>query len=172
MENNSIINTLLGDWYILFSNFPMWLKGDRKHPMFHYEKSSVPNRMKDTVSFEKHGQRKTIRGVDTRVGKHEFIWRGSGLLFLFRSRWKLSYMSPDQQWAIIAFDKSLVSPAGHDIIARTPVAEDVVMAEMLASFSRLYPGVALEKVAQLAPRAATARHHASAASQKAFCTRG
>lgn len=36
----------------------------------------------------------------------------------------ISHLDPGYRWAVIAFEKSLVTPAGVDIIAREPALSD------------------------------------------------
>ena len=35
-QNPNTLELLQGRWYIHFSNFPMWLKGDKTNPTFNY----------------------------------------------------------------------------------------------------------------------------------------
>ncbi|MET9626792.1 hypothetical protein ABZX92_04945 [Lentzea sp. NPDC006480] len=113
-----MIERLLGDWYVMATTFPMWTSGRRTHPRFHYEPLS-DDRMLDVVSYrDSKGRPKTIEGVDVQLAPGKFRWRGKGALALFTSTWQVEELHDD--WALITFTKSLVTPAGADIIARTP----------------------------------------------------
>ena len=90
------LHALEGTWYIHFSDFPMWLKGDKKYPTFTYtvkRRNGVVG-LKDEVRYLKKGRAKSINGFDTPVdaNPHSFVWRGDGLLALLKSC--LLYTSP------------------------------------------------------------------------------
>lgn len=76
---------------------------------------SSPLTFKDTVRYNQKNRIKTIIGVDT-LEENEFIWRGAGFLKLLKSKWTIIYI--DEQVLIIKFAKSLVTPAGVDILMR------------------------------------------------------
>jgi hypothetical protein len=42
-------------------------------------------------------------------------------LSLFKSEWDVVFMSEDRSWAIITFSRTIATPEGMDVIARTPV---------------------------------------------------
>lgn len=123
MLNMSIaLNDLAGKWYIHFSNFPMWLKGDKLSPNFEYtitQKNDVIGLI-DVVSYTQKGRVKTIRGFDRvlRADNSEFQWRGAGWMFFLTSQWSVIYMDKSKNWAIIAFKKTLFTPTGFDVIAK------------------------------------------------------
>ncbi|MHC5227745.1 hypothetical protein ACYSNW_05630 [Enterococcus sp. LJL99] len=107
-------NGLEGTWHIIATTFPMWTSGNRIHPQITYEKmKSSPLTFKDTVCYKQKNRLKTIIGIDT-LEENEFIWRGAGLLKLLKSKWTVIYI--DEQVLIIKFAKSLVTPAGVDIL--------------------------------------------------------
>ena len=140
---------LYGQWYIHYSTFPMWLKGDKCLPTFHY----APGRhgqIEDTVRYSKKGRLKSIKGTDFPVaGKLlHFIWRGKGLLYLLKSRWHIVYVSPQQDWMIIAFSASLLTPAGYDIVAKKQNLSDAERIDYVNQFQQLIPNVPIQKVAQ------------------------
>ena len=45
---------LYGQWYIHYSTFPMWLKGDKCQPTFHYALGRH-GQIEDTVRYSKKG---------------------------------------------------------------------------------------------------------------------
>lgn len=116
------LSDLEGKWFIIMSNFPMWLKGDKKSPTFNY---SIVHRknglfLSDKVSYFKKEKEKNINGFDKVISddNSEFIWQGKGLLKLLKSKWKVLYMDTHQQWAIIYFEKTLFTQEGYDVISR------------------------------------------------------
>ncbi|MCU1423070.1 MAG: hypothetical protein JWN36_2721 [Microbacteriaceae bacterium] len=108
---------LPGVWSIGATNFPMWLRGDRLAPTFGYElQRESPLVLGDTVTyFTREGAEKSIRGVD-RFRHGEFSWRGRGVLWLFRSRWRIAGIDDERRFAVVRFSRTLATPAGVDII--------------------------------------------------------
>jgi hypothetical protein len=115
---------LEGTWYVVATNFPMWLKGDRTNPRFIYG-AEVNGRFDDTVEYEQGGRTKQILGVDTIESPNTFVWRGKGWLRFFTSRWQIISVSADEQLVALSFTKTLFTPAGVDIISRSPKVEAV-----------------------------------------------
>jgi lipocalin len=122
--NNMVIplEALQGTWYIHFSNFPMWLKGDKTNPTFNYtiEKQDGIEGLKDEVIYLKKGKQKSIVGFDksTNTTNTQFVWRGRGLLSLLKSKWQVLYVDPTNTWAVIGFEKTLFTPSGYDVISK------------------------------------------------------
>jgi lipocalin len=124
------LQNLEGKWYIHYSNFPMWLKGDKLNPSFTYTVAQQGQKsgLKDAVQYVKKGVVKQISGFDTPTDStnQSFIWRGAGLLKFVTSRWHFIYVNPNQNWAIIQFEKTIFTPAGYDVIARqTQLAPEI-----------------------------------------------
>ncbi len=131
---------LEGGWHVLASNFPMWLEGRKLDPIFLYRllPTDGPAELDDTVAYTESGRRETILGTDTQdpASPAHFTWRGKGLLAAFASDWVVAHESPDGRWMILYFTKTIATPEGVDVIARTPVltpeeraAVDKVLAE-------------------------------------------
>lgn len=124
---------LEGRWYILLSNFPVWLKGDKTNPSLNYtvETKGAVTGLRDEVISQKQGKPQSIIGFDTPLdgANRTFEWRGKGLLSVLRSRWEIVYLSAKGEWAIIHFEKTLFTPEGYDVIARS----NIVSQELLAS---------------------------------------
>ncbi len=123
MTNNLSLQDLEGTWYIVLTNFPMWLKGDKTRPIFIYtvaEHGSVTG-LRDEVRSWKHGKEQVILGFDTPLDEtnRRFVWRGKGLLSLLTSRWEIVHCDAAKEWAIIYFEKTLFTPEGYDVIARS-----------------------------------------------------
>lgn len=116
---NEVLQFLTGVWFICATNFPMWLKGDKTEPTFHYSirENGILN---DEVAYRKNGKEKFIRGFDYQdeEDKNHFVWRGKGLLRLLKSEWQVALRDPEGDWAVIYFSKTLFTPEGVDIVAR------------------------------------------------------
>ena len=124
---------LEGTWYVIATNFPMWTKGTRSHPKFIYSnRRTVDGRecFDDTVEYVQGGRTKTIVGVDTSDGGRRFVWRGKGWLKFFVSRWEVISVAPDGQCLALSFTKTWATPAGVDIIARSPEVSDEAYAQI------------------------------------------
>ena len=127
----SIFTTLAGTWFICYSNFPVWLKGDKINPTFNYTITTrkEQNVLLDEVKYIRNGKQKTIVGYDYQDEKDStaFVWRGKGILGLLKSKWRVALIDPNGQWAVIAFSKTLFTPEGVDIISRAPeISEETV----------------------------------------------
>jgi hypothetical protein len=116
------LHDLEGRWYIVLSNFPMWLKGDKTVPSLNYavEIKGTVTGLRDEVISQKRGKPQSIVGFDTPLdsANTRFLWRGKGLLSLLTSRWEIVHLEAHLQWAIIHFEKTLFTPEGYDVIAR------------------------------------------------------
>ena len=146
------LETLAGKWYIHFSDFPMWLKGDKKRPTFNYtivEKKGIKG-LKDAVVYEKNGKQKAILGFDTPTDatNTQFVWRGYGFLFFAKSNWKIIYIDSRNTWAVIQFEKTLFTPAGFDIISKNEKIEVDLATKMLEIFTKLNPHATLQRIEQ------------------------
>ena len=107
---------LEGTWEIKGTTFPMWLSNKRKNPRITYkktEKNAVE--LLDLVEYEAKGKTKQIKGMDRLAGE-QFIWRGIGVLKVLSSRWQVVTIKGDV--LVIRFEKSLVTPAGVDVLIR------------------------------------------------------
>jgi hypothetical protein len=125
---------LEGEWFVVATNFPMWLEGDKKDPRFRYSSfREVDGRvvMDDEVSYLEDGssERQTIEGLDTQdpsIPAH-FTWRGKGFLALFTSEWYVAHDDPDLRFAIIYFTETPATPAGVDVITRNATPSPAVV---------------------------------------------
>ena len=118
------LSYLVGVWYIVFSNFAMWTKGDKLNPTFNYQMKSKNGiiGLSDEVKFLKNGKPKSIKGWDKPLNQEntKFTWRGSGILFFTKSKWEIIFMSDDRNWMIIHFEKTMFTPEGYDVVCRNP----------------------------------------------------
>jgi hypothetical protein len=107
---------LPGRWTVKATNFPMWLSGERRDPTFEYVTlRDDPLVLADEVTFtDPEGKTKTIRGVDRWDGQG-FTWKMNGLRgALVKSRWEVAGVR--QGLVVLRFEKSVVTPAGIDVI--------------------------------------------------------
>lgn len=135
------LKSLEGTWYIHFSDFPMWLKGDKQYPTFTY---TVKRRkgvvgLKDEVRYYKNNRAKSINGFDVPVDSSPgaFVWRGDGLLGLLKSKWDILYLDQKGTWAIIHFEKTLFTPEGYDVMARSAQLSEKMRQEFQEKLSEL-----------------------------------
>lgn len=130
------LSDLAGRWHIVASNFPMWLDGKRQRPTFNYTVRG--GGLEDVVEFEREGHTKRIAGFDRPddASNRAFTWRGRGLLYLFASRWRV--LHHEREWMLIGFEKTLATPAGADLVARTPPTR-AQAAERLEELGNLLP---------------------------------
>lgn len=87
-------------------------------------------------SAKANGKPSTIAGTDHTLAAGRFKWRGNGLLFIASSKWQVlgcntSDAEGGHPWAVTFFEKTLFTPAGLDIYARSaeglpePLLEDI-----------------------------------------------
>ncbi len=116
----------------------MWLSGRRRQPIFRYGLlADDPLTLSDEVSYRtRGGTTKRISGVDRfdpLTGA--FTWRGRGLLRALSSRWRVEHLSDDRDLIVLSFARSLLTPAGLDVIGRGdrqhPNARERVPAEII-----------------------------------------
>lgn len=119
LRPESIAQFLPGTWTIRATNFPFWLSGERIDGRLNYELvSAEPLVLSDVVTYSKpDGTAKRIVGVDRWTGEG-FVWRGKGVLSILSSKWTVTGASDDLEIVAIHYEKSRVTPAGIDIIAR------------------------------------------------------
>ena len=129
---------LPGSWTIRATNFPFWLNGDRVNGVLNYELKSVsPLTFGDLVTYNKpDGSEKRIAGID-RYNGESFVWRGNGWLKPLASHWAVTGASDDLNVLAIQYQKSLVTPAGIDIIVREGSSQPVLRA-LIARSTELF----------------------------------
>lgn len=77
-----------------------------------------------TSSAKPGSKPSTVAGTDHTIAVGRFKWRGNGLLIIASSKWQvLGCNTSDAQgnhpWAVTFFEKTLFTPAGLDIYARS-----------------------------------------------------
>ncbi len=126
--------TLVGEWHVAATNFPMWLDGERCKPRFRYSEITETQgglRMNDEVAYvvRATGERDGILGFDLQDPDQpaHFTWRGDGILGLFTSEWYVARVADDGEWAIIYFTSTPATPEGVDVLTRADApTEDAV----------------------------------------------
>ncbi len=122
LQQNIPIDIYTGKWYINMSTFPMWLKGNKTSPSFNYTIEMKDNIkvLHGDVQYLKKGKLKHIQGMDKPTNKFNtaFVWHGKGLLRLFKSKWEIIAYNPEQQWAIMHFQKTIATPEGYDLFSK------------------------------------------------------
>ena len=110
---------LPGTWNLGATTSPVWLSGDRLRPRYCYELKSVDPLVFDTVvSFTRaDGIEKAVAGRN-RFRADGFVRRGSRLLSFVTRRWSVIGAADNSNIVAIRFIKSMLSPAGIDVIVR------------------------------------------------------
>lgn len=123
---------LSGTWYIVETNFPMWLKGDKLNPTLNYTITEKNGKevLLDEVKYIQKGKAKSITGYDYPDGGNGYIWRGKGILSLLKSEWEIVFADPYGHWAVSWFAKTLFTPEGVEIISRTPTLPQETIEEI------------------------------------------
>lgn len=151
MANEKInLQTLEGKWYIILSNFPMWLKGDKTNPTFNYqiaERDGIKG-LTDKVKYSQNGRLKSIKGFDKPLNAENtsFEWHGNGLLSLLSSKWQVLYVDTIENWAIIYFEKTLFTPKGYDVICREKQPNALIMRKIEEKLRELKISEKLKKI--------------------------
>ena len=75
-------------------------------------------------STKPSGKPSTVAGTDHALAAGRFKWRGNGLLAVVSSKWQVlgcntSGTEGSRPWAVTFFEKTLFTPAGLDIYARS-----------------------------------------------------
>lgn len=129
------LSKLEGAWHVLATNFPMWLKGNRRAPTLNYSitEKKAQKVLLDEVKFLKNGKPKSIVGYDyfDDSSHTKFTWQGKGLLCLFKSKWHIALMGKNHEWAVIIFQKTLFTPAGIDLISKSPNLDAALLKKII-----------------------------------------
>jgi hypothetical protein len=134
---------LEGKWYVVATNFPMWLDKKNTDPNFNYTNFREKNDkliFDDRVMYSKNGSPKKIKGKDKQKHSEElkFSWRGKGLLALFQSNWRIIASDKEGRWLVIYSTRTLVSPEGVDVIARKKDLSEKEIHAILAHLDKKY----------------------------------
>lgn len=124
-----MIDVLQGTWHLIYSNFSMWKDDSISDVTFNYTPEEKDGKavMLDEVKYLKDGKEKTVTGYDYPEDDSKFTWRGKGLLAMLSSNWQVEWFNHDQSCVIISFEKTLVTPAGIDILTRGKQPADEII---------------------------------------------
>ena len=128
------LTSLLGRWHVVATTFPMWRT--RCDVTFTYGALSE-HAATDRVAYVEGATAGEILGVDTQhaqVPTH-FTWRGNGILSLFTSEWDVVAVAPDASWVVLTFGATLATPAGADVISRSPTFDDEALGQAVTAAS-------------------------------------
>lgn len=134
---------LEGKWYVVATNFPMWLDAKNTDPNFNYTNFREKNGkliFDDCVMYSKNKKQKRIKGKDKQKQPDElkFAWRGKGLLALFKSNWRVIASDREGRWIVIYSTKTLVSPEGVDVIARKKNLSERELNDIITHLDKAY----------------------------------
>ena len=134
---------LEGKWYVVATNFPMWLDKKNTDPNFNYTNFREKKRkliFDDCVIYAKNKKPKQLKGKDKQKhsDKLKFAWRGKGLLALFKSNWRVISSDKEGRWIVIYSTKTLVSPEGVDIIARKKDISETEIRGIISHLDKKY----------------------------------
>jgi len=123
--------SLLGRWHVVATTFPMWRT--RCDVTFTYGARSE-HAVTDRVAYTEGATAGEILGVDTQHAQMptHFTWRGNGILSLFTSEWDVVAVAPDASWVVLTFGATLATPAGADVISRSPTLDDEALKRAVA----------------------------------------
>lgn len=131
---NPIFNILSGTWFIISSNFPMWLDGTKTNPTFNYTVAEKKGKtfLIDEVKYFKNGKTKSINGFDYLNPNNDkaFTWQGKGFLAIAKSHWEIKLIDEKNEWAVIWFSKTLFTPEGVDIISKKQKLDESIIEEI------------------------------------------
>jgi len=127
------LDGFMGKWYVTHSTLPLWK--NKKDVSITYTPLPDAGSSRGTTEFddlveyhsfsaEPGSKPSTIAGRDRTLAVGRFKWRGNGLLVIASSRWQVlgcntSGMEGSHAWAVTFFEKTLFTPAGLDIYARS-----------------------------------------------------
>ena len=133
------LSQMEGKWYVTRSNFKMWLKKDNRNPSFNYSIVTENGHigLHDVVAYNKKKKFKKLVGFDKPLNSSNtsFVWRGKGLLSLFKSKWDILYF--DDEIMIIHFEKTLFTAEGYDVVSRHKTLDPVIAARIYEKLKEL-----------------------------------
>ena len=144
------IQTLIeGKWYLVATNFPMWLNGKSKDPEYNYSNFKLKKdklEFDDKVMYTKNGSAQEIKGKDKqkKAGELAFSRREKGLLSRFKNNWKVIASDREGRWIVIYSAKNLMSPEGVDIVARNKSLTEKEIKDIIGHLDKSYIGRPIE----------------------------
>ncbi|KAH9892873.1 hypothetical protein C8Q73DRAFT_699720 [Cubamyces lactineus] len=167
------LDKFMGTWHVVFSTLSLWQSRKDVTITYTRKPQSNDTSVQFDDVVEYHSKsdlasskRSSIIGVDTLLTPHKsggpeetqdaapaqtrYKWRGKGLLMIASSRWQVLGCSRDPSpgntaaWAVTYFEKTLFTPPGLDIYARTAEGlPDSLVEEIIAKAKALGGDVGL-----------------------------
>jgi len=127
------LDEFMGKWYVTHSTLPLWKnKKDVSITYTPLSDAGSPHgvaKFDDLVEYYSSSAKpdskpSRIAGTDHTLAVGRFKWRGNGLLVVASSKWQvLGCNTSDTEgrhpWAVTYFEKTLFTPAGLDVYARS-----------------------------------------------------
>lgn len=137
------VSLLEGRWYVVATNFSLWLNGAYSNPGNNYTNFRIRNnklRFDDLIVFSKEGKEKNLKGklVQKDPVKLDFIWRGKGLFFIYKSKWRVIANDSEGGWIVLYSAKTFTSPEGIDILSRNKKMSDNEIKNIIAHIDKIY----------------------------------
>ena len=123
-------------WKIVITFQPVVLNGDRNRPRLIFSNLigtecdlhtlRLNRQCGESRSSYKNEKLKHIEGFDKSTNENNttFLWKGSGILAAFKSRWEIIAWNDEQHWAIMHFEKTAFTPEGYDLFSRQKQLSD------------------------------------------------
>jgi hypothetical protein len=137
------VSLLEGKWHLVASNFSTWIQGTKTDPGNVYSDFRIQGhslRFNDLITFKKNNTVKKIKGKlkQKNSDKLEFVWRGKGVFFIFRSKWQVIASDSEGQWIALYSPGTLTSLEGVDIISREKGLPEKKIKDIIAHLNKLY----------------------------------
>ncbi|EIM81083.1 uncharacterized protein STEHIDRAFT_86348 [Stereum hirsutum FP-91666 SS1] len=159
------LDHIIGTWHVTHSTLPLW-KNKKDVTISYteptYTPSGSPQSFNDIVEYRSLSSppskpRTVINGVDTldlaspESAPTRFKWRGKGWLMIASSKWQLLGYNPPgedgEEWAVTFFEKTLFTPPGLDVYART---EKGLPEDLIKGIVESLKGLGNEEITKLA----------------------
>lgn len=128
---------LVGRWYILESTLNFWKNPNIIDPEITF--TIAPGKFINETHYLENGKSKSVKAYDFFLDKSklEFLYQMKGWKFMVKSKWRVEYFAEDKSWAVVSFDKTMISRAGIQIISRTKDLNPVVLEHIHSKISDL-----------------------------------
>lgn len=132
-----------GRWYIQASNFKLWLDGKYSIPGNNYTNFRLKNkklRFDDLLIFYKGEKENHIKGklVQKDENKLDFVWKGKGLFFWMKSKWRIVASDAEGQWIVLYSTKTATSPEGMDVMSKNKKMSEKEVREIISHVDKKY----------------------------------
>lgn len=135
------LDRIEGTWYVIFTNFKMWLKGDKIRPTFTYLKEEKEGEfyLRDEVNYLHNGKVKSILGKDKSLNEEntKFRWQGNKITSVLKSDWEIIFFDEKLDWFIIYFDKTFLTAEGYDVLVKNKIPNDEQISAIKSKLTEL-----------------------------------